>query len=193
VRRVTRDDVAHLRLADEEPAVDPRPVAARLLLEAEHPALLHVQRAEAPRRLHGGHRRQDPLGAVALDHRTDVHVADAVAVGQAERLVADERQHALEPPPGHRRLARVDERHAPRLGGRAVDLHLPAAHVERDVRGVQRVVGEPLLDDVSLVAETDDELLDPVGRVDLHDVPQHRLAADLDHGLGLDGGLLAQP
>ena len=37
-------------------------------------------------------------------------------------------------------------------------------HVEGDVRGVQEVVGEVLLDDVALVAATDDEVVDAVLR-----------------------------
>jgi hypothetical protein len=65
--------------------------------------------------------------------------------------------------------------------------------VERDVV-VQRVeVEEILLDHLALVAERDDELVDPVAPVDVHDVPQDRLAADLDHRLRLERRLLRQP
>ncbi len=126
------------------------------------------------------------------DQRRDVDVADPVAVGQAERLVADERQHAFQATAGHRVRAGLDERHPPRLGRGAVDLHLAAAHVERHVGRVQGVVGEPLLDEIALVAEAHDELLDLVRGVDLHDVPEDRLAADLDHRLGLQRRLLAE-
>src|SRR5208283_3096069 len=62
---------------------------------------------------------------------------------------------------------------------------------ERDVRHVKKVVREVLLDDVALVAKADDELRQPVGGVDLHDVPEDRLAPDLDHRLRLEVGLLA--
>jgi hypothetical protein len=59
---------------------------------------------------------------------------------------------------------------------------------ERDIHGdighVQVVVGEVLLDHVTLEAEADDELVHAEGRVDLHDVPQDRLASDLHHRLG---------
>src|SRR3712207_7472787 len=40
---------------------------------------------------------------------------------------------------------------------------------------------------------SDDELVDALAGVELHDVPEDRLAADLDHRLGPGGGLLAQP
>ena len=66
-------------------------------------------------------------------------------------------------------------------------------HVERDVRHVQEVVGEVLLDDVALVAAADDEVVDAVRRVDLHDVPEDRLAADLDHRLRLQIALFGDP
>src|SRR5262249_31719729 len=62
---------------------------------------------------------------------------------------------------------------------------------ERDVRHVQRVVGEILLDEIALVAEADDEVVEAVGGVDLHDVPQDRPAADLDHRLRTEMRLFA--
>ena len=54
-----------------------------------------------------------------------------------------------------------------------------------DIGHVQEVVGEIFLDDIALVAAADHEVVDAVRRVDLHDVPEDRLAADLDHRLGL--------
>jgi hypothetical protein len=62
---------------------------------------------------------------------------------------------------GHRVGACLDEGDAPGLGGGMVDLHLARAEVEGDVGGVERVVREPLLDDVALVPEADDEVVDP--------------------------------
>ena len=41
-------------------------------------------------------------------------------------------------------------------------------------------------------AAEDDEIRQAVGGVGLHDVPQDRLAADLDHRLGPQGGFFAQ-
>jgi hypothetical protein len=72
-----------------------------------------------------------------------------------------------------------------------VDLDGVAGEVEGHVARVQVVVREELLDDVALVAQADDEVVDPVGRVDLHDVPEDRLVADLDHRLRAHAGLLA--
>src|SRR5690625_4534674 len=47
-------------------------------------------------------------------------------------------------------------------------------------------------DDLALMSAADNEVIDTVGAVYLHDVPQDRPAADLDHGLRNDGGLFAQ-
>ena len=48
---------------------------------------------------------------------------------------------------------------------------------------MQEIIREIFLDDVALVAEADDELRDAEGRVELHDVPEDGLRADLHHGL----------
>jgi hypothetical protein len=117
-------------------------------------------------------------------------VGQPVAVGQTELLVAHQRQHALQPSAGHGLLAGVDERHPPGLGRRLMHLHGPGGQVQGHVAGVQVVVGEVLLDHVAAVAQAHDEVGEPVGGVDLHDVPQQRLASDLDRRLGTHGGLL---
>src|SRR4051794_9156941 len=191
--RVAVDVAPDVGLEDEEAAVDPRAVPARLLEEPGDAVAVDLQRAEATARLHGGDGGERAAGAVVPDERGDVDVGDAVAVGEAERLVAYVGQDALQAPAGHRLLARLDERDPPRLRRRVVDLHLARAEVEGHVRGVQRVVREPLLDDVALVAEAHDEVVDPGGGVDLHDVPEDRLAADLDHRLRPQRRLLAEP
>src|SRR5262245_25225342 len=121
----------------EKAAVGPRTIPARLLLELQHAVAIDLQRAEAPRRLHRGYRCRRPPLAVKCDQRRDVHVADAVAVGEAEVLLAHIGQNALQASPRHRSLARVDERNVPGLGLGAVDLHVALRQVEGDVAGVQ--------------------------------------------------------
>ena len=48
------------------------------------------------------------------------------------------------------------------------------------------------LDDVALIAGADHEVIHAMGGIDLHDVPQYRLAADFDHRLRLQIGLFAE-
>ena len=127
------------------------------------------------------------------DGFSDVDVADAVAIGEAEGLffldvVADTAQAAAR----HGVVAGVDEGDAPGFGAFVVHFHAVVAHVEGDVGHVQEVVGEVLLDHVALVAAADHEVVDAVGGVHFHDVPQDRLAADFDHGLGARAGFFAE-
>ena len=64
-----------------------------------------------------------------------------------------------------------------------VDLHGVLLHIESHIGHVKKVIREVLLDHIPLVAGADDEVADAVGGVDFHDMPENRLASDLDHGL----------
>jgi hypothetical protein len=55
---------------------------------------------------------------------------------------------------------------------------------------MKTVVREIFFDHIAFVAKADHELVNTEMRVHLHDVPQDRPAADLDHGLRFDGGFL---
>ena len=187
------DVVQHLRLEHEEAAVDPAAVAFWLLVERPDLRLLRAERhrPETARRLDRRQRGEDALLAVERDQLADVDVADAVAVREAEGFVADVFGHPLQSSAGHRCLAGVDERHRPRLDLVVAQLrHRLRPQVEPHVRHVQEVVGEEVLDDLALVAAADDEVVDPVRGVDLHDVPEDRLPADLDHRLRAHPALL---
>ena len=74
-----------------------------------------------------------------------------------------------------------------------VDLHAVGAHIKGHIRHVQEVVGKVLLDQVTLVAAANDEVIDAVVRVNLHDVPQNRHATNFYHRLGFEVGLLRNP
>ncbi len=56
---------------------------------------------------------------------------------------------------------------------------------------VEEVVSKIFLDQVALIAATDNKFIDAVGAVDLEDVPKDRLAADLHHRLGLEVSFFA--
>ena len=68
--------------------------------------------------------------------------------------------------------------------------HAIGAHVKRDIGHVQKIIGKVFLYYIALIAATDHEIIDAMGRENFHDVPQNRLAADFDHWLGLEMGLL---
>jgi hypothetical protein len=55
------------------------------------------------------------------------------------------------------------------------------------------VIKEILLNHVGFVTKAQNEIADAVLGLHLHDVPQHRAAAHLHHGLRPKLGMLAQP
>ena len=58
---------------------------------------------------------------------------------------------------------------------------------------MQQIVLEVFLDDVTFVTEADDELFESLCCVEFHDVDENWPAPDLDHRLGPQLGLFAQP
>ena len=64
--------------------------------------------------------------------------------------------------------------------------HAVVLHVEGDVRHVQEVVSEVLFDNIAFIAAADDKVVDSVGGVELHDVPEDWFASNFDHGLWLE-------
>src|ERR1700677_3355726 len=66
------------------------------------------------------------------------------------------------------------------------------AHIERHIRHMKEIICEIFLDHIALVAEADDEIVDALGAVDLHDMPEDRHSADLGHGLWPGCGLLRE-
>src|SRR5690606_34807182 len=111
-----------------------------------------------------------------------------------ERAVADVRGAARGAPAGGRPHPGVDQLDPPVRTGVAVHGRDRAApHVDGDVGGQRRVVDEPALDVLALVTEGDDEVLEAEVLVVAHDVPEDRLAPDLDHRLRLLDGLLGEP
>ena len=53
---------------------------------------------------------------------------------------------------------------------------------------MQKIVGEVFFDYIAFVAAADDEIVDAVRRINLHYVPKHGTAPDLNHGLRAEMG-----
>ncbi len=186
--------VDHLGLHDEETNIYPT-IKHRLLTEtADNPGLIDIHNSESARRLHGGHRGHSSGARVACSQGIDVDIGEAIPVGDEERLVIEVPCGLEYPAAGHGRLAGVRDGHGPaRLIMCTVEIDgIPLAELHREVVVASLVVEEVLLDDIALVAGGDDEVGDAVVRQVLHDVPQHRTAADLHHRLRPKFGLLAK-
>jgi len=179
-------------LKHEEAAIDPATFIMRLFAKGEDLGVLETECAEASHGLDAGHGDALTMSFVEGDRGGDVDVGNTIAIGHTERLVAFHKLRDLsETPTRSGLLASVDESHPPWFGHGVVDRHRVLGHVEGDVGGVKKIIGEVLLDDVALVAAADDEIVDAVRGVELENVPENRQAADLNHRLWAKRGFFA--
>ncbi len=186
---VTFDIVEHARFQDEEATVDPGAIARGFLLETVNVTVcLELNGAIAAGRLNGGQGRKLAVSTVECDQAVDGQVAESVAVGEAERLVADKLLHTFQASARLGAIAGIDQRDLPRFDVALMHFHPIILHVEGDVRHVQEVVGKVFLDDIALVAKANHELIDSIMGVQLHYMPKDRSASDLDHRLGAQVG-----
>src|SRR5262245_39522727 len=81
----------------------------------------------------------------------------------------------------------------PRWLSPLMDRSAAACKIHREVVVDRVKVQEVFLDDFSAIAQRNDELLHAVRGVDVHDVPEHRLAADFDHRLRSEHSLFREP
>ena len=180
------DIVEELRLADHEPDVDEVAVALRFLAEFADAALVvNVQHAEALARVVGGDGDELAVRPVEREQLLEVHIGNAVAVSEHERLIADVLLHALHTAAGHGVEAGVHHRDAPRFGMVLVNNHLVFAvgKVICNVGGVQEIICKVLLDHMLLIPGADHKIVEAVMAVELHDMPEDRHAAQIHHGL----------
>src|SRR5690242_1032147 len=111
---VAGDHVEAFRRQHEITAVDETAVARRLLGESDDGVAPALDRAVAAGRPHRRDRGELAVAVMEADQFADVHIADTVAIGEAEGILAGQmRADALEAAAGLRVLAGVNERHAP--------------------------------------------------------------------------------
>src|SRR5712691_6202785 len=192
--RVRADVVERLPLEDKEATVDPSLVELRLLAEFLGKVATDVKFAETACRPHPGDRRELALSAMELEEGPQIHVGDPVAVRDHEFIAFDVPANPLDPASGLGREPGLGQQNAPLLFAvkRLEVLDAPLADVDSDVAVHRAVVEEVVADQVALVAEAEDEIHDPEVRVELHDVPEDRPAADVDHRLRPDIRLLGK-
>src|SRR5690606_28195618 len=124
-----------------------------------------------------------------VEQRVQVDVRHTVAPCQHERRVGEPRLQALDAAAGQGREAGIDEVYGPIDALGPVVHDLPGTGPHGHVAVQNAVVAHPALDVLALVADRYHEGVESVAIVVSHDVPEDRLAADLDHrfrfGLGL--------
>ncbi len=145
--------------------------------------------------MHGRHRGQLAHAQVGVDQLIDVNVGHRIAIGRQEHIAPHVPQGFQDAQACQAVIARLGQHHpaVQRVRARRRDHLQPAgAHVHLQVVRAVVVVDEIVADGVALVAQAQHEAGRPVGPIVLHDVPQDRAAADLDHRLGLELRFLAQ-
>src|SRR5580700_5165378 len=113
---ISGDELTDVGLDDHEAAIRPFPFDHRLLAKSFDVVVLEAEQPETDGRYNGGDGYATLAAGMELQQRGNIDVANAVAVGEAEPLVADIRQDAFQPAAGLGVLAGIDERDAPRLG-----------------------------------------------------------------------------
>src|SRR5262249_48224047 len=139
-----------------------------------------------------GHGGEFAVGAVKVDQVANVDVGDAISVGEKERFAADPVAKTLDAAAGIGVKPGIYQVHAPARLLLVVHDGFAAAKVDGEVviQGVK--VQEVVFNALALVTEGHDELGETISCVDIHEMPEHGLAADFDHGLRLDLGLFGE-
>src|SRR5438477_4011929 len=194
VRFVAVDVVQHRRFEDEEGAVDPAFPKLRLFREADDLVAFEIEMTKAGRRTHGRQRRQLSVGAMEGEQLVEVNGRNAVTPGEHEGLVTELRGEALDTAARLRIKPSVDKPHGPIF--RPIVLRIAhdtaVCKEDSDVTRKARVVDEVPFYDFALVAQCDHEVRVTVVGIVLHDVPEHRPAADLNHRLRLHHSLFRE-
>src|SRR5258708_26810758 len=127
------------------------------------------------------------------DQLANVHVADAVAVGKAERRVPKIVPDPPESAAGHRLFAGIDQGSFPGLASVSMSLDPIALEIDREIALVRQVIKKVVFDDRALVAAANDEFVETVMRIESHDVPQDRPSAYFNQRLRDYRGVFAEP
>src|SRR5215471_3652548 len=127
------------------------------------------------------------MTAMESQQRADVDISYAVAIGQAKRPIEIASRPA-NPGSSHRGVAGFSQRHAPAF--LAMSIVKPdrrrRAQPNGEVLHPGFVIQEEILDDIALVAETQNEVSQAMVGIQLHNVPENRPASDLHHRLWPD-------
>src|SRR6266700_5128544 len=125
----------------------------------------------------------------------EIDVGNAIAVAQHERVAFNVLANPLQTTSGHGAQTSIGESYLEalfRMNAVVADLRFTAkTHGKVVVHGL--IVQKIFLDHVAAIAQTKHKFAEAAVRVDLHDVPQNRATADLNHRLGPELSFFAQP
>ena len=158
-------------------------------------ARVKLKAAKAGDRVDGSDGRQAAVRMVEVHKLVNVQVGEAVSVGHHERVAVYVTLDPLHPRPGHGVDAGIGQYDFEVLLLVRAVVHnlvlLAEADHEVIVHGL--VIQEVFLYHVAAITQAKHKFAEAAVRVDLHDVPQNRATADLNHRLGPELSFFAQP
>ena len=190
---VTLDIIKDSGRQHEEASVNAIVISLRLFLEARDEVLVKIQGAEPAWGLGGSQSGGGSLIFMEGDQFLYVDVSNPIPVCQAKIIIIEIGSDPFQSAASHGAVSGAHQSYPPGLGRVLMHFHGVAGDVEGNVRHMQEVIGEIFLEHVTLVAKANDEIVEAMGRIDLHDVPDDRLAADFYHRLGPHERLFADP
>ena len=187
------DPIQNIWLKHEEAPIDPGVIAIGLLLKPGHSASFEMNCAIAPGRLN---RRQGGLAALLAvmgNQGGHVHIRHPIAIGETEAAAIQIGAHTRQATTCLALIPRIHQRHLPGFALALVHLHVVIdVHMERDITGVQEIIGEILLDQIALITAADNKLVNAKMAINFENVPENRLASYLHHRLWLEVGFFAE-
>ena len=145
--------------------------------------------------MNGRHRQDFVVADVFRQAGAYVHIPYPVAVSEQEIFILPEiRADHFDPAGGQRLLSGFRQRHLPVAFLRDLMKHgrRCPAKLECDIARVPKVVLEIVPDHLPFVTEAKNEFVEPMPRVNFHDVPEDRASPDRQHRLGTELGFFTQ-
>ncbi len=191
-RLVAIDIIQYLRLKYAETTVDP--AFANLGFFVEKRNLVTVKCDTAKTRgwsncCDGG---QLAVSLVEGDQGVDIHIRHTVSIGHHEGLVIDPPRKSFDASAGHCVQARISQMNVPVLDLAVLDVVLRVAEMDGKVAVVLVIINEIRLNDLGFVTHRHGKISMAEVGVELHDVPNDRFAANLDHRFWSNRGLFLQ-
>src|SRR5262249_9769162 len=149
-------------------------VGARLFNEVvDRAGRTDFQNAEPRRRFESGYSGNAAVAFVKLEQPTDVHIPNAVAIGQHEGFAGDVLLSALEPTTHHCVQASTgkSDQKVLLLPIFVIENARLEAKIDGEIVCHGRVIQKVLFNHVSAVTKAQDEIAEAIVVVNLHDVP----------------------
>ena len=113
----------------------------------------------------------------------DINIGYRISVGKEKWLVSYKTCDALNATTCHSIESRIYYRDLPGLRMIIVHFNAVAGKIERNIRHMEKIISKKLFNDMLFISGTNNKFANTVIGIQLHNVPQNRLVANLYHRL----------